>query len=71
MTCSMQIRGVWLEVEASFIPGEPETLYEPGMGDDAEVMAARVGGVDIFDLVSDEVEDAIRDEVIRQARDDS
>jgi len=71
VTLGLTISDVYLEVSGYYYPEEPTEWYDdnmsghPGSYADFEIQSVKVEGIDITQIISDEVYDEITDKVIQ------
>lgn len=59
--------GVVMTCEYDYVPGESQTMTDPGYPACAELTSVKVGGVEVLDMLSNEQREAI-DTLICEAR---
>lgn len=70
LTLGLTIYDVYLEVTGYYYPEEPSQMYDdnmegyPGSYADFEIQSVKVEGINITELISDEVYDEITNKVI-------
>lgn len=70
ITLELNIYGVRLEISGNYYPEEPSVMYDgnlegyPGAYAEFEIESVKAGDVDIYDLLSEQAIEAIKDAVI-------
>ena len=71
MRVSIEYRGVNIDVEFDYTPSEPMVMYyidgsgHPGSSAEVYIESVKVGGVDVYDLLEDKIEE-IEDLIINK-----